>query len=500
MNSKVLFIQKQVRAVYASLKPELQEMLAEDDMVSFLANLRKDEFTAAYKHAQTIYKVARKPEDELVTLFHNILFAEDVVTDDSVVFTHKGSPYYASLKEIAKEVGFEVQEHALTGSYWTKDYMISSGKDLVVPLKDSRSNYFDTAFMEKAKANPGLYYSPLNLNDHHQAKANVKSTTEWMKNAHQLLDHAAFARKSVLEGGNFFCAINKLGERFYLIGENVISETMAYTQVDREEAMANIAEELSCSVEQLLPIPQWTYHLDLQMAYLGKGQFIIHSFDQKDIPFELDDDQIVNDIRVTFDFLGELFEKSVIDATCQILEKNHFEVAKVFGCLFYLTDCSDPKQLKYVPYCKNSEGFDGALALMMNGIALDLGDKGRHFLTARSDLPSFKEQFAASLKRLGIKEIHGVDMLEAYDYDGDFSGMAMGIPGASNVTEVAAYMNGALRCQTSIVSRTHSPVFRHPEVSKYRFFKEAEHYDLAINSKPENIDEQPFEAKPYQKL
>ncbi|KTD57268.1 hypothetical protein [Legionella shakespearei] len=474
MNPDVLYIQKQVKKLYASLSPAIQDGLA-DCNVSFLAHIRSGQFKAAYEDARVIYKFAKKPETELNTLFHNLLFAEDVITPDSVVFIHKESPYRSSLQVLGREVGFSVQEHEFTNSYWTKDYMISTGKEVVVPVKDSRTNYFTAGFMNQAKANRSLYYAPLQMDEHHRAKSNISSPSQWQ--AEELLAHSTFARKSVLEGGNFFCAINEQKERYHIVGENAISETMAYNNVDREQAIIYLAKDLSCSVEQILPIPQWTYHLDLQMAYLGKGQFIIHSFDQDKIDFGLSDVEI-DGIRKTFEVLKDLFEINIIEATREILEKHGFEVTKVFGCLFYLTDETDPEQLKYVPYCKSSEGFDGALALMMNGIALDLGEKGRHFITARQDLPLFSEQFASSLRDLGVTRVHGADMLEAYDYSGDFLSTLLGIQGACNVSQVAAYMNGALRCQTSIVSKTQSTAF-HPDVSKHRFFKHVESYDLA---------------------
>lgn len=484
MNPNVPYIQTQVKKLYASLSLFKQDKLA-DRMFSFLSHLRSSQFKEAYQDARVIYQFAGKPQTELVTLFHGLLFSEDVITSDSVVFIHNNSPYKSSLQTLGRELGFSVQEHNFTNSYWTKDYMISSGKEIVVPVKDSRTNYFTTGFMNQAKANRSLYYEPLKMDMHHQAKSNIQSPREWQ--AMELLTHSTFAGKSVLEGGNFFCAINGQNERYYIVGENVVSETMAYNNVDREQAINYLAKDLSCSVKQVLPVPQWTYHLDLQMAYLGKGQFIIHSFDQDKIDFGLSQEEI-QDIRNTFDVLKDLFEINIINATCEILEKHGFEVTKVFGCLFYLTDETAPEQLKYVPYCKSSEDFDGSLSLMMNGIALDLGDEGRHFITIRQDLPLFSKQFASSLRALGVTEVHGADMLEAYDYNGDFLSMLVGIQGAYSVSQVAAYMNGALRCQTSIVSKTHSRAL-HPEVSKHRFFKQAESYDLAETETPEQKPE-----------
>lgn len=465
LKASVDFIKSQLRTIYAGLSLELKDLLL-DKLVEALACLEKKEFNVAYKAVCTIYKIAERPEEDVTSLFHSLLFAEDVVTSDSIVFIHQDSPYCGSLKVVARSLGFPVQEHNFNPSFWTKDYLVSIGGDILTPIKRKTDEYLTNVFVNQAKENKALYYGSLELNGHHQSKANFKSSLQWMKRSNNLLDHTVFLNKAMIEGGNFFCAINKAGERFYLIGENTLSETMAYNNISRDQASQLIAEELSCSLKKLLFVPQWTYHLDLQMAYLGKGQFIIHSFDQKDTNFKLSVSER-RKVNSTFSFLKNLFEQPVIDATCELLQNNGFEATKVFGCLFYLNDCTDPQQLNYVPYCKSSEDFDGVLALMMNGIALDLGAKGRHFITAKCDLGSFKKSFERSLKRLGIKKVHSVDMLDAYDCFGDFESMLVGIQGAANVTEVAAYMNGALRCQTSIISKSLSPIFNQ-DTAKHR--------------------------------
>lgn len=479
----VRLIKNQLRSIYGTLSLDRKD-LATEYLVDAIAALNRSDFITAYNAARKIFLISDKSdksESDAVTLFHNVLFAEDVVTVDSAVLVHKDSPYKKSLKIIAQELGFAVQEHNFFQGRWTKDYVVSTGQDVVIPVKslDDHGKYMTDDHIATSKVNPALYYGPLGMNQHHESKVNIKSPREWMEATKKSLVETGMVRKTMLEGGNFFCAINKLGVRYNLIGENVVSETMAFNKLNREMAINLISLELDCPAKQLLVIPQWTYHLDLQMAYLGKGQFVVHSFKQTEQTFAglglspADRPKV----ETTFALLKEKFEQNVIEATCALLEEHGFEVSKIFGCLFFLENCDDLEQLKYVPYCKSSEGFDGVLALMMNGFALDLGEKGRHFITSRCELEEFKQQYEESLQKMGRLKVHGADMLDCYDYNHAFEPNATGVEGARSVTDVAASMNGALRCQTSIVSKSLSLVYN-SEGTKHLFFKAAEELNL----------------------
>lgn len=500
MNPKLItvdYIKKQLRLIYAKI-PLKDKELATDCLFDSIASLQNGDYKTAYHTARKLYQLSKTPVEETVNLFNNLLFAEDVVKSDSVVFIHRKSPYKQSLLNLANALGFKVQEHEFHPSKWTKDYLISTGTGILIPVKNKKGGYLTSQFVESTRNNSALYYGPLGLAEHHKSKANLLSTRDWGKSAREQIDQPTFLHHTVLEGGNFFCAINKRGERYYLLGENVVSETMAYNDLTREAAISIILEELACPDDKLLIIPQWTYHLDLQMAYLGHGQFVIHSFDQQDFDFGLGT-EVSKKVAETFDRMNELFEKNVIDVTCNLLNEHGFEVSKVFGCLFYLNDFDDLKERQYIPYCKNDDSFGGALASTMNGIALDLGPKGRYFIMARCDQIEFRQQYEQSLRKLGIREIHDADMLEAYDYSGEFESILLGIMGAKNVTEVAAFMTGALRCQTSIVSQLLCHDFA-PEMAIHRFFKRVEHMDLeqgSLKQTPEPKSEPSPESVKY---
>lgn len=484
LNSDVKYIKNELRKVYQSLETKHKEIAA-DILVNAVSNLNKQDFKAAFVNARQLYMIAGKPISGLEALFHAIQFAEDVVTDDSVVFIHEDSPYKESLEQLSKDLGFTVQSHNFCASKWTKDYVVSTGREVMVPVKNAAivDTYMTKKDISRAQKTSSLYYGALGITEHHQSKNNFISAKMWHKHSTHVINRSKIIYKTALEGGNLFCAINEKGVRYNLLGENVVSDTMAYNKVDCPEAIKIISDELACPPDQLLIIPQWTYHLDLQMAYLGKGQFVIHSFDQPTIDFDLSKEEIAK-IDKTFKYLKGLFEASIIDETCSLLEKHGFKVDKVFGCLFYLDDCDDLEQKKWVPHCKSGENFEGAIASMMNGISLNLGDKGRYFLTSKCDSESFKEQYANSLKKLGISEVYDVDMLEYYDYSGEFEAMLSGIMGACGVSHVAAAMDGALRCQTSIVSKSLTTQFN-PRGSRFYLFKSVDNLDLADSEEPD---------------
>lgn len=470
--SIITFIKKKIRATYAELNLKSKDLLA-DSLVDAIASLHNEDLKTAYAAAQRIYTAAGKLE-EVASLFHSDFFAEDVITNDSVVFIHQDSPYYKSLMNLSQTLNFSVQAHKFIQTKWTKDYIVSTGKDVVIPIKDpSRiDTYLTPVVVERAKENSRLYYKSLGLSEHHQAKVNFTSAKDWEEKSSKFIAPSVTINKTALEGGNLFCAINKFGTRYILIGENVVSETMAMNDINRDDAIKTISAELDCPMEQLLFIPQWAYHLDMQMAYLGNGQFAIHSFDLKDIDLGLSGTNI-DLAKKTFAHLESLFEKEIIDTICDLLKKHGFQADKILGCLFYLEDCSDINQLKWVPYGKGGVDFEGAMASMINGITLNQGGNERHFITSRCDLSEFRTHYVASLKKLGIKEIHDADMLDYYDYSGNYEPMASGMLGTTCISDVATVMNGGLRCQTSIVSKALTPIYN-PEGAAHRFFQKVE--------------------------
>lgn len=240
------------------------------------------------------------------------------------------------------------------------------------------------------------------------------------------------------KGGNFFCAINKKGQKFYIIGENVLSENMlANNSSDRQKTLRSLADDFNCKVEEILIMPQWTYHLDLQMAYLGQSQFIVHSFDQDNFDFGQNN---LGDTKNTFDFLKIKFERDIVEKICKILAENDFDVKKVFGCLFYLTDLLSDEQLRNVSHCTSSynKGFEVSL---MNGFSLMTTDNKKYFISVYSDNEKFKSQFEDSLKSFGVN----VKYIDVNEKSKD---------NCITAKNYMAQLHGGLRCQTSILNKS----------------------------------------------
>lgn len=479
-SEQVQYITTTLNYLYKSLPVTLKD-IALETLFECQESLKQGKFEKAHLAAQKMYIICGKPPEKATTLFHGLLFAEDVLTSDSTVFINTNSPYLKSLNKLSNHLGFKMKSHDLPPGNWTKDYLISAGSKVLSPLTRRRTQATpideekETAeFMKTAQNNEHLYYGKLQINAHHTSKVNIKSSLDWWNRSQDSIGKTQLIQKVRLEGGNFFCAINKSGKRFYLVGENVISETMKLNHCSRSAAIDLLVQEIECPADSVLIVPQWTYHLDLQMAYLGQGQFIIHSFEQDNFDLGISAKE-TSLVEKTFAFLAAQFEKSIINATCQLLETHGFEVKKVFGCLFYVENLNDLNELSFIPYCKSSDGFDGALALLMNGITYDSGlPDGRHFLVSKCDLTKFVSQFETSIRKLGVKQVHAVDMLDGYDWQGDFSGTYYGVFSASSVSQIAAIFNGALRCQTSIISDSILSIMqtqKEEEYSNYLFFK-----------------------------
>ncbi len=439
-----------LKDVYRRL-PLSSKAILGDIYYDALAYLSDGNFQQAYVYAKRLHQSVGHPLDELNKIFDVFLKAEDVLKSGSSILIHEQSPYAQSLKEIGKAQGISVVTHTMSSSFWTKDYTISLGARVITPIIQPHEEAFTEAFVESVKLNPNLYYGSLGLDEHHHSKSTISDPNLWLRRSHSVLGQTKLTTQVILEGGNVFCAINRLGQRYFLVGENVISETMAVNDLSREDARELVESELGVPSDRLLVIPQWTYHLDLQMSYLGKGQFIIHSFEQSNFDFGLSEEDTAK-VETTFVHLKKQFEKSIIDKACEILREHHFEAHKVFGCLFYLNDCSNLDELQYVPYCKNSDSFGGAIALLMNGVAFEKAENERFFITSRCDQDAFKQSFVKSINSLGIDALLEVDMLGCYGWDGEFEPLLAGIWGATSVTDVVANMNGGFRCQTSIIS------------------------------------------------
>ena len=106
------------------------------------------------------------------------------------------------------------------------------------------------------------------------------------------IDEVCFADKGYvhktnrcLEGGNLFAVSNTKREKYYIIGDRVILfekmllENKRNIKATTRDIIAKYKKNIS-GRNKIVTIPNLSYHIDLQMAYIGQGTFLIHSFDE----------------------------------------------------------------------------------------------------------------------------------------------------------------------------------------------------------------------------
>ncbi|MCP4101300.1 MAG: hypothetical protein GY750_07750 [Lentisphaerae bacterium] len=249
-----------------------------------------------------------------------------------------------------------------------------------------------------------------------------------------------------LEGGNLFQATNMEGKRFHFIGRNallfeidiknikhgVISNPSNLTQ---KEIHAMCDEELErykkiFASNNVVVLPQWTYHLDLQMTYIGKSTFIVHSF--KEVLNNLEKLSEQERYRREFQLGAEdaMPREIIIMYIIAILKACGFKVipsASVLYCSFM-----DPRDKPMNLYSMGKEVHSS----LVNGIDLynPLNQKF-FFLTADSPFEEHKRYFSGFLKDQGIEPVflrtNGASAEETMKY----------------IVQTA----GALRCQTNFI-------------------------------------------------
>jgi hypothetical protein len=293
-------------------------------------------------------------------------------------------------------------------------------------------------------------------------------------------------KKTSLEGGNLFTAINSKGQLHFILGESAVPHYAFYRDILDPEAHAKFDEmyarkidsngksvvkwksfyhknlklasrlspfstskdlalerikskfalghELNAGMEgefqlewkkNLIVIPQYMYHIDLQMAYLGHSRILVHSFQETHGFLKKNKEKILADLKSLIEkkfnrfsespeelylkllyvneSLASEFETSIIDESIRKLEKHGFIVQKCFGNLFF-------------DFPKSGAINSGLLSLFMNGIS---GYSSKlqtdYFLTANSPLPSAKEYFEGILSRkFGIKT-YFLDTIDPFD-------------------------------------------------------------------------------------
>lgn len=145
-----------------------------------------------------------------------------------------------------------------------------------------------------------------------------------------------------LEGGNLFVVGNKENKTRCFMSSDIIGAEKQLLKIKRGQYNLYRASYISKSrksdimsrykkiigVDAISLLPNTTFHLDMQMAYVGKHIFLVHSFLEMKKNFPKEYHLINAEYEKKY---GESLVKSkepIIDNICEILIKNNFTVKK----------------------------------------------------------------------------------------------------------------------------------------------------------------------------
>ncbi|AJC48788.1 hypothetical protein IB642_05165 [Allofrancisella guangzhouensis] len=253
-----------------------------------------------------------------------------------------------------------------------------------------------------------------------------------------------------LEGGNLFEAINCEGVRYYFIGVNVLLneidfKNIKYGTMSDPSNLSNRDILSKCHVElerykkifktdNVICLPQWAYHLDLQISYMGDSTFLIHSFNEvlnniDEISSDINKkDQVAKFAR---DALQRELVIKYIDA---ILRSCGFKTIKYAGILHktYQGVNENGEIVELNPkYALGQE----AISTFINGIDLCTHSNKKFYLTIDSPCNNHKAYFTKLLKKQNIEVVY----------------LKVNGKSAEDTVKHISYRGGALRCQTNFI-------------------------------------------------
>ncbi|MFT6834856.1 MAG: hypothetical protein ACJA0H_000889, partial [Francisellaceae bacterium] len=154
--------------------------------------------------------------------------------------------------------------------------------------------------------------------------------------------------------------------------------------------------------ENVIILPQWAYHLDLQMSYAGRSIFLLHSFEA--VTSYIDSQRKhENKVEIREHAKSDIAIKcdKIIEYIKQILEYYNFQVIKFAGSLYL-------KKFKETQFeCKPSYHDGGGLvSCLTNGIDMyDERSKKCYYLTGDSIYGEHKNYLINLLKPHEIKPV-----------------------------------------------------------------------------------------------
>jgi len=256
------------------------------------------------------------------------------------------------------------------------------------------------------------------------------------------------------EGGNIFNAVNKNGELCVIIARAIIAYEFDIYKVKQNsqekiksfqdyyaqhEASVLLKYQKMLSIKNIFSLPQWIWHLDLLMAYLGGATFILHCFKEaiSFCQYYLAKGQYngralskaeLNILSDTLEIASDYDKKygAIIDDIEKILVENNFNVIRVCGYLHKKYDS------------KISPEFESNVASsIMNGIDVYKNNQA-YYIVGDSPSTLHKDYFKNLLNSMKVQaEFILVDAGDKY---------------ANNATDLIRVYKGGLRCQTNFLT------------------------------------------------
>lgn len=295
---------------------------------------------------------------------------------------------------------------------WVRDYFIQGENKLLIRNKDypfsshkdilENNNYikkFNNMYMYDARRHPSApgIYTDRSINK------------DLFTN-----DYRIESSKKALEGGNLFICKNKLGKVYYLIGETAIWSDIAIAEnngkkISVEDVLDKYSYLFGCVNESIVVIPNLSFHIDLQMAYIGNSHFILNYYTYKNYV-----DKKIYEAK--YNKVLDIFK---------LLKKYYFDVTINKALMF-----NKEKPLQW-----DTQNIESNL---INGIHIFSNTKKvNYFLTVDTQNMSHRINFKNFLNKLNIR----TEFLNINDSN-NFSSITQ---------EYIREYKGGLRCQTNFV-------------------------------------------------
>lgn len=183
--------------------------------------------------------------------------------------------YFQELQDIGEELWFSV-EPIDACTYRSEDTAI---------IRSDRKVYFPYA-QEENRTSLGDYCSPKRekVSDRYQGQTYHENQWECMKDHWRFDTENLYPWTSYLEGGNVLNTLTADGKPWAIIWEESIQYTLRAmnlkdTPANRDTAKRHIAEDLGLSLDQIIFIPQFDFHIDMFYRPLHNGEIGVPDYE-----------------------------------------------------------------------------------------------------------------------------------------------------------------------------------------------------------------------------